>query len=215
MPTFNAADNLLAIASSPWALVLLALVLIIDGFFPFVPGETMVVALATVSAAGAGPPVWLVILIAIGASTVGDALAYWNGHHLGTSRWAWMRRARVASMFTWARNGLARRPVLFLVSAKFVPVARVAVTMTAGASTLPLARYFPIAALASTVYTTYHAAVAVFAGSLLSSNPLLAALSAIVTVVVLGAFIEVIGRVFARRRSRLSARTDGLPNANP
>lgn len=198
----NPVDLLLAMAASPWALVFLAGLLVIDGFFPFVPGETAVVALATLSAAGKGPPVWQVLLIAIIASTVGDSIAYWNGRQLGTSRWAWMRHARVASMFTWAHNGLARRPALFLISAKFVPVARVAVTMTAGASKLSPARYFPIAAFASTVYTAYHVAVAVFAGSLLSSNPVLAALTAIATVVAIGALIEAIGRVRARRRSR-------------
>jgi membrane-associated protein len=209
----NPVDLLLAMAASPWSLAFLAALLIVDGFFPFVPGETAVVALATLSAAGKGPPVWLILIIAIAASTAGDAIAYWNGRNLGTSRWAWMRRRRVASMFLWARAGLTRRPVLFLVSAKFVPVARVAVTMTAGASRLPLARYFPIAVGASTVYTGYHVAVAALSGSLLSSNPVLAALTAIGTVVVLGTLGEVIGRAVSRRRSRRAAHTEGLPNA--
>lgn len=211
----NPVELLLALAASPWSLVLLAMLLIIDGFFPFVPGETAVVALATLSAAGKGEPTWLVLLIAIIASTAGDSIAYWNGRQIGTSRWAWMRRPRVASMFKWAHNGLSRRPAIFLISAKFVPVARVAVTMTAGASRLSPARYFPIAALASTVYTSYHVAVAVFAGSMLSSNPLLAALSAIVTVVVLGILTESVGRALARRRSRRFDRLNGLPNAKP
>lgn len=209
----NPLDLLLTIAASPWSLVILAVLLIIDGFFPFVPGETAVVALATLSATGTGAPVWIVLLIAIGASTAGDSIAYWNGRRLGISRWAWMRRPRVAAMFAWARSGLDRRPALFLVSAKFVPVARVAVTMTAGASGLSAARYFPVAALASTVYTVYHVAVAVFSGSLLSSNPLLAALAAVVTVVILGTVIEVIGRALARRRSRRSALIPGIPDA--
>jgi membrane-associated protein len=195
----NPTDLLLSMASSPWSLVLLAILLIIDGFFPFVPGETAVVALATLSAAGNGPPVWLVLLVAIVASTIGDSIAYLNGRRIGLSRWAWMRHRRVAPMFEWARKGLARRPAVFLMSAKFVPVARVAVTMTAGASKLPFARYLPIATLASTVYTGYHVVVSVFAASLLSTNPLLAALAAIGTVIALGLAREVVDRALARK----------------
>jgi membrane-associated protein len=201
----NPVDLLLSIAASPWAYVLLAALLIVDGFFPFVPGETAVVALATLSAAGSGPPVWIVLLVSIVASTLGDAIAYGNGRRLGTSRWAWMRRARVASIFGWAHRGLSRRPALFLVAAKFVPVARVAVTMTAGSAKLPLARYVPIALLASSVYTGYHVAVAVFAGSLLSGNPLIAVLAAILTVAVLGVLFELVGRALVRRRTRHSS----------
>ena len=198
----NLFDVILGIAASPWSLVLLAALLVVDGFFPFVPGETVVVTLATLSGAGKGAPVWLVLLIAIIASTIGDAIAFWNGQYLGTSRWAWMRRRRVAATFRWAENGLVRRPALFLVSAKFVPVARVAVTMTAGASKLPFVRYLPIALLASGIYTTYHVTVAVFAGSLLAGNPLLAVLVAIVTVLVIGATIELIGRAVSKRTAR-------------
>jgi hypothetical protein len=36
---------LLAIGHTPWAYVLMAGILVVDGFFPFVPGETAVVTL--------------------------------------------------------------------------------------------------------------------------------------------------------------------------
>jgi hypothetical protein len=44
--------------------------------------------------------------------------------------------------------------------------------------------------------------VAVFAGSLLAGNPLLAVLVAIVTVLVIGATIELIGRAVSKRTAR-------------
>ncbi len=205
----NPIEFLLTVAASPVAYLLLAVLLIVDGFFPFVPGETAVVALATLSASGNGAPVWIVLVVAVIASTVGDSIAFFNGRRLGTSRWAWMRRPRVARMFRWAEHGLSRRPALFLVSAKFVPVARVAVTMTAGASPLPTRRYLPLAFVASGVYTAYHVTVAVFAGSLLSANPLLATGAAIVTVILLGAAIELPSRAMAGRRARARARAAG------
>ena len=48
----NLFDVILGIAASPWSLVLLAALLVVDGFFPFVPGETVVVTLATLSGLG-------------------------------------------------------------------------------------------------------------------------------------------------------------------
>ncbi|MET4705910.1 VTT domain-containing protein [Frigoribacterium sp. UYMn621] len=201
----NPVEVLVALAGSPWAYVLLAALLLIDGFFPFVPGETAVVTLASLSAAGHGPPVWSILALAIVASTAGDAVAFANGSRLGTRQWAWMRRPRIVAMFEWAERGLVRKPALFLVSAKFVPVARVAVTMTAGSSRLPFVRYLPIALLASTVYTTYHVGVALFAGSMLGGNPLMAVGVAIATVSVVAAVIECAPRV---ARKLVKDRTD-------
>lgn len=207
----NIVHVLIAIAESPWAYVLLAALLLIDGFFPFVPGETAVVTLASLSAAGHGPALWLILVIAIIASTAGDAIAFSNGYRLGTTRWAWMRRRRFVAMFLWAERGLLRRPALFLVTAKFVPVARVAVTMTAGSSKLPFIRYLPIAFLASTVYTSYHVVVALFAGSLLKHNPLIAVVAAIATLAVVGAIIELVGHILRRRRERLAGLSEPGP----
>ncbi len=181
------------LAGSPWAYAVMAGILIIDGFFPFVPGETGVVTLAALGASGHGPQVWLVLVIAIMATMIGDGIAFLIGRTVGIERWSWMRRPRVARAFAWASAGLLRRPTVFLMIAKFVPFARVAVTMTAGAGRLPLRRYLMISAAASTVYTSYHVVVAVVAGTAFASTPLLGAGVAIVAVILFGVLFEIIG----------------------
>jgi membrane-associated protein len=182
-----------AIAGSPWAYIVMAVILIIDGFFPFVPGETGVVTLAALGAAGHGPVVWIVLVVAVVATMIGDAIAFVIGRRIGISRWGWMRRPRVTRAFTWAAAGLLRRPVVFLMAAKFVPFARVAVTMTAGAGRLPVRRYVPISFAASTVYTSYHVIVAVFFGTTFAATPLLGAGIAILAVIVFGVLFEFVG----------------------
>ncbi len=181
---------LYGIAESPWALVTLALLLIVDGFFPFVPGETYVVTLATLGVTGHGPAPWAVMVVATLATMVGDGIAFIIGRRIGTDRWAWMRRPRVASSFGWAARGLVKRPALFLIAAKFVPFVRVVVTMTAGAGGLAVRRYLPISLVASILYTGYHVLVALIAGSVFTATPLIGAGLAIVTVLVLGFVIE-------------------------
>jgi membrane-associated protein len=186
-------DFLTALAGSPWAYAVMAGILIIDGFFPFVPGETGVVTLAALGASGHGPVVWILLLVAIVATMIGDGIAFLVGRTVGIDRWSWMRRPRVARAFAWAAAGLVRRPTVFLMIAKFVPFARVAVTMTAGAGRLPVRRYLPISLAASTIYTAYHVVVAVVAGNAFASMPLLGAAVAIVVVVLFGILFEAIG----------------------
>lgn len=189
---------LLGIGHTPWAYLVMAGILIIDGFFPFVPGETAVVTLSTLVAASGGSQLWVVLAVAVVATMAGDAISFFVGRRIGLDRWRWMRGPRMSSAFARAATGLARRPGLYLVGAKFLPFVRVAVTMTAGASGLPVRRYLPRSFVASTVYTMYHVAVGAAAGFWFAVNPLLAALVAIATVVVLGVFIDSVARI--RRR---------------
>ena len=200
----EATDFLTTLAGSPWAYAVMAGILIIDGFFPFVPGETGVVTLAALGASGHGPQVWLVLLIAIVATMIGDGIAFIIGRTVGIGRWSWMRRPRVARAFSWAAAGLLRRPTVFLMIAKFVPFARVAVTMTAGAGRLPVRRYLPISFAASTVYTGYHVVVAVIAGTAFASMPLLGAGVAIIAVILFGVLFEIIGMRPRRPAERAS-----------
>jgi membrane-associated protein len=190
---------LYGIAESPWALVTLALLLVVDGFFPFVPGETYVVTLATLGVTGHGPSPWAVLAVATAATMVGDGIAFIIGRRIGTERWRWMRRPRVARSVAWAAAGLLRRPALFLIGAKFVPFIRVLVTMTAGAGGLAVRRYLPISFAASVLYTGYHVAVALVAGSVFVETPLIGVGLAIVTVLVLGFVIELVERRRVRR----------------
>lgn len=195
----------LALAGSPWAYAVLAALLVVDGFFPFVPGETLVVTLAVLSATAHGPNLWIVVAVGIVASTLGDAIAFAIGRRVGVGRWNWMRRRRVARALAWAHRGFVNRPATLMLTAKFVPVGRVAVTMTAGATGFPVRRYLVLAVTASAVYTSFHVAVGLMAGSWLASSPLLAIGVALVSVFVLGFFIDMITRAVRKRGGRSSS----------
>jgi membrane-associated protein len=190
---------ILEIAASPWAYVVLAGLLIVDGFFPFVPGETLVVTLAVLSAGGHGPNLWIVLGVAIVASTLGDTIAFAIGRRVGVSRWNWMRRRRVAAALAWAHRGFVTRPAMLMLTAKFIPVARVGVTMTAGATGFPVRRYLALALTASTIYTAFHVTVGLMAGTWLASMPVLAIAIALVSVCVLGFLIDTIVRIAGNR----------------
>ena len=103
-------DFILAAAGQPWVLVLVFACCVIDGFFPPIPSESVVVGLAAVAAtAGVPNPVLLIATAAAGAF-LGDNIAYLIGRRTGTRRWAWMRGPRMQAAFRWAGRELRKRP---------------------------------------------------------------------------------------------------------
>ncbi len=195
-------DVVFAVARSPWALVALVALLVIDGFFPLVPGETMVVTLAALGASGHGPDPLVVLLVATAATMVGDGIAFLIGRSIHPRRWVWMRGARAQRGLEWASARIEHSPGVILVGAKFLPFVRVAVTMTAGATGLPVRRYLVFSLLSATIYTGYHVGVAVTAGELFVSNPFLGLAASISFGVVSAAAIGGIHRLVTLRRER-------------
>lgn len=195
-------------AASPWALALMAAVLIVDGFFPFVPGEMLVVAVASAAGAAGHSPL-VVLAAAVPAALAGDLIAYHLGRKLGIERWANARHPKVARAFAYSRRRLAARPASMLLTAKFVPFVRVAVTMTAGAGRMPLRRYVPLALASVTLYAGFHVAVGALVGSAafgLLGNPLVALLVSLAVGLGVGALVDVLTRLAHRRAAQPSAR---------
>lgn len=206
-------DLVFTVAQSPWALVVLAALLIVDGFFPLVPGETTVVALATLGATGHGPAPWAVLTVAVVATMVGDAIAFFIGRRVGLSRFRWMRRPHFSRMASWASRLIERRPGFILIAAKFVPFARVAITMAAGASALPVKKYLWVSFAAATLYTGYHVVVAMTAGALFAANPLLALASSLGFGIIAAAIIAGVRKLVAYRRRLAVLRLHALNRA--
>ena len=70
--------------SSPWALVIMGLLVLGDSFFVVVPGEIAVTALGAIASTTGAPPLWAVIVCAAAAAAVGDTACYLIGRTVGT-----------------------------------------------------------------------------------------------------------------------------------
>ena len=197
-------DFIFQAASSPWLLLVMFAVAVIDGFFPPVPSETLLVAASAVAAsAGAGNIVLLVAVAAVGAVS-GDNIAYAIGRGAGVTRWRWMRRPRVAAAVERAQRALEHRGAPLILAARYVPVGRVAVNMTAGALRYPWRRFLPLSAVAGVTWAVYSAGIGLLAGAWLEDQPFLGAVIGIVGALALGFAVE---RITAARRRRTSAST--------
>jgi len=192
-------DFILAAAGQPWVLFLVLACCLIDGFFPPIPSESVVVGLAAVAATADVPNPWLLMLVAGLGAFLGDNIAYVIGRRVGTRRWSWMRGPRMQSAFRWAGGELRKRPASLILVARFVPIGRVAVNLTAGVTHYSRMRFVGLTVLSATLWASYSVGIGLFFGQWFEDNHLLGAVIAIVCAVALGIVVDlVINRIRGR-----------------
>ena len=193
-------DFILAAAGQPWVLFLVFACCVIDGFFPPVPSESVVVGLAAVAATADVPnPVLLIVVAAAGAFS-GDNIAYLMGRATGTTRWKWMRGHRAQRAFAWAARELRKRPASLIMVARFVPIGRVAVNLTAGATNYSQSYFVGLTVVSAVLWSSYSVAVGLFFGQWFDDNHLLGATIAVICAIILGIAVDV---ALSRLRGRL------------
>src|SRR5690606_2652676 len=124
---------LLSMAESAFVYPGMFVLAVLDGFFPPVPSEVAAVALAALAAASGTPHLGLVLLFAASGAYVGDLIAYAIGSRIDVHRLPFLRRGRGRRTLAWAERSLRNGGSGFILAARFLPVARVAVNMAAGA----------------------------------------------------------------------------------
>ena len=206
-------DFILAAAGQPWVLFLVFACCVIDGFFPPIPSESVVVGLAAVAATADVPnPAFLAATAAAGAF-LGDNIAYLIGRRTGTQRWSWMRGPRMQRAFRWAGTELRKRPASLILVARFVPIGRVAVNLTAGATHFPRSRFVGLTVLSALLWASYSVAIGLFFGRWFEENHLLGVIVAVVCAIVLGILVDL---VISRLRGTLPEEAEQpVPPAEP
>lgn len=135
------------------------------------------------------------MVAAIGA-VVGDGLCYLIGRRVGLERWRWQRRGRIAAALGAARASVHRRTAVLVFTARYVPFARIAVNLAAGAGRVPPRRYLPLSAAAGVAWAGYNVAVGAIVGTAVGDAPLLAVAISIPLAMALGLLVD---RLLARR----------------
>jgi membrane-associated protein len=192
-------------AAQWWIYPLLLALCLIDGIFPPVPSESVVVALAAIAVSAGAPNIWLVVVVAAVGAIAGDNIAYLIGRSIGADRFRWMQRPRVAAAFAWARRELDRRGALLILGARYIPVGRVAVNMTAGATGYHHRKFVLFSVVAGFSWALYSVGIGALAGQWFHDHTLLAAGLAIVLALLLGLALDHAIKLAGRRAARLRA----------
>ncbi|GAA1945274.1 DedA family protein [Agromyces allii] len=200
-----------AIAASSWVLPVLFAFVVGDAFLVVLPSETLVVALGALAASTGSPSLWAVVPVAAAGAVVGDLCCYLIGRRVGLDRWAWQRRGGVGRALERARDTVHRRTAVLVFTARYVPFARIAVNLAAGAGGVPLRRYLPLSLAAGVAWACYNVGIGALIGAAFGDQPLLATLVSIPVAIVLGLGVD---RLIARVDAGRSARADS-PGSTP
>ncbi|MFB8147604.1 DedA family protein [Microbacterium sp. NPDC056003] len=193
-------ELLTAIAAGPWALPLLFALVLGDAFLVVVPGEAVVTAFGALAVTAGTPPLAAVVIVAAVAAVLGDAGCYLIGRSVGLERWRWMRTARARAAFAWAGARLDRSSGTVVFTARFIPFARLAVNLVAGATRVPAPRYTAVVAAAATAWAAYQALIGAAVARLVPGGPTVAVVVSIVVAVAAGLLLDAVLTRSWRRR---------------
>lgn len=186
----NVETWILALADSPWIYVAIFAVAVIDAFFPVVPSESIVIASSTASSATGAPLLVGVWIAAAAGAWCGDQTGRFIGTKINVREWRFFQRPAVLKTLVWAEHGLEKRGASLIIAARFIPMGRIAVNLTAGALGYPARRFMAITAIAAVIWASWGVALGTVAGSIFHDNLLLAVVAGVVGGVILGYLVD-------------------------
>ena len=135
---------------------------VLDSVIPVVPSETTVIIGGVAVATGTAPyPLLAVIAAGAAGAFIGDNMAFSIGRHWSD---AFERRAqrkpKFAAKLAWAREQIADRGGLLLITARFIPGGRTAITIASGITRQSRAWFVRWTFIAAAIWATYAAGLA-------------------------------------------------------
>ena len=132
----------------------------------------------------------------------GDMLTYALGRLVGVRRLQATPFRPLARMLRWAGRRMGRRTGIVVLTARFIPFARLAVNLTAGSTGIALSRFAPFSLAAGLAWAVYNVAMGALAGRWFASQPLLGMALAIVLAVAFGFILDAVtARLRGTRRA--------------
>ncbi|MGJ9424119.1 VTT domain-containing protein [Aeromicrobium sp. CF3.5] len=180
------------LGTSPQTMVVIVLLCWLDGFFPLVPSESVVIAVASTLIGSGGSIMDVALLVAAAAfgAFCGDMTAYALGSRFRRNRWGLARTAQGRNALTRAHASLEQRGSSYVLAGRFVPAGRVFISMAAGATGYSRAQFTPLAALGSVMWGAWVSMLGVGAGHVLRDQPLLAVVVGVVVGVMMGLLVD-------------------------
>lgn len=201
-------EFLVAAVSSPWALLVVFAVCMLDAVFPPVPSDIVLVAAVAVAVGGSSGLLVPLVLVAAAGAIIGDNIVFFLGRRVGTTRYRWMRSRPMRAAIAGAERQLMARPASLIITGRYIPVGRIAVNLAAGSVGLARRTFVPLSIIAGCSWSLYMFVVAIIASAWIQDNPLLAGLIAAASAVLLGLLVDrVLGCAV---RSKAEVTTDAL-----
>lgn len=193
-------EDLDDIAGNWWFLFVILGIAFLDSVIPVVPSETAVI-LGGLAAYDHGGVSRLLLVILAGASGafLGDNFAYEVGHRFRprVERFA-STRPKLSNRLDWARAQIRTRGGPLLVTARFIPGGRTALTITSGLTHQPRRWFATWIAGAAVIWATYASLLGYIGKNRFKDNHTAAFLFAFGAAVSITIIIEVVRHIRSR-----------------
>ncbi len=193
-------DWLETASSNPWFYLVIFVIALLDSVIPVVPSETTVI-LGGIAAGQNDLHLWIVILLGAGGAIAGDSLAYWIGRSAGGrlqqglfAKESWKIRLE------WAKSQLEERGGMLLVTARFVPGGRTAITVSSGITHQPYQKFLVFDIVAGFLWAGYAGGLGFYFGDRFKDDHTRAFLYAFGMALSVTALVEVV-RWYRKRRA--------------
>lgn len=205
---------IVGVADQWWVHLVVAAFACVDGFFPTVPSESLLVALGSLSSSTGIPALPLLILAGWAGAFAGDQVAYAIGRFVPWKKLRVLREGKIHGAISAAEHGLERHAFVFFVTARFIPLGRTAVNLTAGAVHYPPRAFVLRIAVATGLWSAYSAVVGYVSGQWFETHPLLGIVGALLTALVASLAMERVARVIRARLHSRRAEPAEAPDAS-
>jgi membrane-associated protein len=199
---------------SPVSYVVAVLLPALDALLPWLPSETVVIALGAVTAGSADPRIGLLVALAALGAFLGDNAAYLVGKRFGPAvdrrLFAGQQGARRRA---WAQRSLDHFGMRIIIACRFIPGGRTAVTLTCGLIGYPRRRFVTATAVAGIIWASYAFFLGRLGGKLFEHRPWIGLLLALGLGLAVSLLIEA-GRRVWRWRTTARDRTRRPPPAD-
>jgi membrane protein DedA with SNARE-associated domain len=203
-------DWLDEIAGQWWFLLVILAVAFLDSIIPVVPSETTVI-IGGVAAGLGDQSLPLVILVGAVGAFLGDNSAYLIGRRASNriERFA-ATRPKTADRLAWADAQIRKRGGLLLITARFIPGGRTALTVSSGITHQPHGWFAGWVAVAAVIWASYASLLGYVGGRTFQDNHTVAFLVAFGTALLATVLIELVRHRLEKRRAGASAIVDAF-----
>ena len=201
----EAFDWLKDFSSSPWFYLIIFAIAVLDSVLPIVPSETLVI-IGGVSAGLGNLWIPLVIVVAATGAFIGDNMSYLIGRE--ASDWVTRRQTRTnkgAARMAKIVEQVHERGGLLLITARFIPGGRTALTLSCGVTKQPRRWFIGWATVAAVIWGNYAALLGFIGGKSFENNHTLAFIIAFVSAFSITLVIELVRWLLKRARYRKTA----------
>ena len=193
------------VSSHWWFLVIIVVIAFLDSVIPVVPSETCVI-IGGVAASQGTQSLLIVIATAAFGAFLGDNTAFLLGVRASDRfhRRA-ERRPRFATKMDWAHQQISNRGGLLLITARFIPGGRTALTLSCGITRQRQAWFVRWVIVATLIWASYAALLGRIGGEAFKDDHTKAFLFAFGLAIGTNIIIEVTRHVLKKRRAEVVA----------